>query len=30
LGLQNIELGELFTEPVVVGEDQHGDVSHPD
>ena len=30
LRLQLVQLGELFTEPVMVGEDQRGDVSHPD
>lgn len=29
LGLQVVEPGELLAEPVVVGEDQHGDVGHP-
>ena len=28
LRLQVIQLGELFAEPVVVSDDQHGDVSH--
>ena len=30
LRLQIVELGELFAKPVMVGEDQHGDVSHSD
>jgi hypothetical protein len=28
--LQIVQLGELFTKPVVVVENQHGDISHHD